>query len=160
MVIRTETDRGVGTGAGMMGGSCVHLSPVTADILKRVFCPFRLSRRSQRYSICLPSRPLHLILPHVLSPPPCVFPSLLFYPDWLTVPSHVTRSAQVPLCWKLDTTHPLHLHPTSPTVQKKKTEKPTNENTNAYKHSMEIQCANSASACKRETMQHKHRHRY
>lgn len=107
----------------MRGGTYVHLSPVIADILERVFCPFRLSRRSQRYSICLPSRPLHLILPRVLSPPPCVFPSLLFYPDWLTVPSHVTRSAQVPLCWKLDTTHPLHLHPTSPNVQKKKTKK-------------------------------------
>lgn len=55
--MRTETDRRVGTGAGMWGGTYVHLSPVTADILERVFCPFRLSRRSQRYSICLPSRP-------------------------------------------------------------------------------------------------------
>lgn len=100
---------------------------VTADMLKRAFCPFQLSRRSQRFSICLPH-------PSITSDAPAravsflpVFPPLYcsacVYRDWLTVPSHVTRAAQVPLYWKLDTTHPLHLHPTSPTVRKKKKKK-------------------------------------
>lgn len=94
----------------LMGGPWV-----TADMLKRAFCTFQLSRRSQRHSLCLPPPPIESDSPARAASFLPLFPPLYcsvgICRDWLTVPSHVTRAAQVPHHWKLDTTHPLHLHP-------------------------------------------------
>lgn len=118
------------------------------NVLKRLFYPFRLSESSWGYSICLP-QPFHSV--HSLMLLPVLSPSLYVPPpphccfcmnrDWLPVPSHVTQAARVPLRWKLDTTHPLHLHPTSqPYVVKEQPHLKAcmHANTGVWKYSMKI----------------------
>lgn len=104
-----------------------------------VCCPF--PRR--RSSICPPHPSIPLMLLPVLSPslcPPPLHCSFCIHQDWLTVPSHGTRAARVPLCWKLDTRHLSHLRPTSPTTRTSLKKKPSHESVHACKREcMEIQ---------------------